>query len=335
MATRRHHTVGALMVAAAACLVWLAGAGPAAASPGADGTPTPAFATAPAPAFAAGTDTGGQLSTTDGLVLGLVEGVTEYLPVSSTGHLVVTARLLDLETEGSAGDALDSYTIVIQVGAIAAVLLLYRRRVVQLLGGITGRDATGRRLLLALAAAFVPAALAALALEGFIGDHLLEPGPVATAWIVGGVLLVALGRALRERGRLGVPLEQITIRHALLIGVAQAVAVWPGVSRSLVTLVGGVLVGLTLAAAVEFSFLLGLLTLGAATGYEVVSNGSTITGELGLGPTVVGIAAAFVSAAIAVKFLVEYLNRRDLRGFGYYRVGVGVLTFVLLAAGRI
>jgi undecaprenyl-diphosphatase len=330
MATPRHHTGGALLVAAVALVVWLSAAHPAAALAVARTDPAPAPAAGTAPG-----DATGQLSTADGLVLGLVEGVTEYLPVSSTGHLVVTARLLDLETEGSAGDALDSYTIVIQVGAIAAVLLLYRRRIVQMLGGIAGRDATGRRLVVALAAAFAPAAVAALALEGFIGDHLLEPGPVATAWIVGGVLLVVLGRALRERGRLGAPLEQITVRHALLIGVAQAVAVWPGVSRSLVTLVGGVLVGLTLAAAVEFSFLLGLLTLGAATGYEVVSNGSTITDELGFGPTVVGIVAAFVSAAVAVKFLVEYLNRRDLRGFGYYRVGVGVLTFVLLATGHI
>jgi undecaprenyl-diphosphatase len=280
-------------------------------------------------------DAAPELSLTDALVLGVVEGVTEYLPVSSTGHLVVTARLLGLDTEGAPGDALDSYIIVIQVGAIAAVLALYRRRISQMLAGIAGRDETGRRLLVALALAFLPAAVIALGLQSFISDSLLEPGPVAAAWLVGGVGLVMFGRQLRERGRFGWALDRITARQATLIGFAQALAVWPGVSRSLVTIVGGVLVGLTLSAAVEFSFLLGLVTLSAATGYELVTNGSTIVDQLGGTSTVVGIVAAFVSAMAAVKFLVEYLNRHDLRLFGWYRIGVGVVTLVLLATGAI
>jgi undecaprenyl-diphosphatase len=272
----------------------------------------------------------------DGLALGVVEGITEYLPVSSTGHLVVTERFLDLDPpKGKERDALNSYTVVIQLGAILAVLLLYRRRVGQILSGIGGHSSTGRRLFVAIFIAFVPAGLVAKALEHPIQDHLLEPAPVAVAWLVGGVALLIWAPWLRVREAGGGPLESITVRQAVIIGAVQVFALWPGVSRSLVTIVGGVAVGLTMSAAVEFSFLLGLATLSAATLYELATNGHDIVDRFGIGAPLVGVIAAFVSAAAAVKLFVEFLNRRDLRIFGVYRVLIGIGTFVLLATNVI
>ena len=271
------------------------------------------------------------LSWADGLALGVVEGITEFLPVSSTGHLVVTERFLDLNPpKGKDRDALDSYTVIIQVGAILAVLLLYRRRVGQIISGVTKSHTTGRQLLLALLIAFVPVGLAAKALEKPISNHLLEPAPVAVAWILGGIALLIGAPWLRRRGALGRPLEEITLRQAGIIGVAQMLALWPGVSRSLVTIVGGVGAGLTIGAAVEFSFLLGLATLSAATLYEIATNGRDIVDRFGIAAPLIGIVAAFVAAAASVKLFVEYLNRRDLRVFGVYRVGIGIMTFILL-----
>lgn len=197
----------------------------------------------------------------EALILGVVEGLTEYLPVSSTGHLLVAQRLLGI----GAGEAANAYVIVIQAGAIIAVAGLYRQRIAQMARGITGRDPAGRIVALALLVAFVPAAL-----FGFLGEetserYLFGAWPVVAAWAAGGFVILAVApRIRRDQGR---QLEAIAIRSALVIGVAQCAALWPGVSRSLSTILGGLAAGLSLAAAVEFSFLLGLLTLGAATAY--------------------------------------------------------------------
>ena len=158
---------------------------------------------------------------------------------------------------------------------------------------------------------------------------------MAIAWIVGGIALLGGSQWLRRKGRTGSPLEEITFRHAMIIGAVQAFSLWPGVSRSLVTIVGGVAAGLTIGAAVEFSFLLGLATLSAATAYEIATNGSTIVERFGIGAPLVGIIAAFVAAAAAINLFVEYLNRRDLRIFGAYRIVAGLLVFVLLTANVI
>lgn len=271
----------------------------------------------------------------DGLALGVVEGITEYLPVSSTGHLVVVERLLDLDPpEGPERDALNSYTVVIQVGAIFAVLVLYRRRVGQIADGIGGHNPMGLRILLALLISFVPVGIVAKALEDQI-ENLLEPGPVAGAWVVGGMVLLALAGWLSRKGATGRPLEEITLHQAAIIGAFQVLSLWPGVSRSLVTIIGGVAAGLTILAAVEFSFLLGLTTLSIATAYQMITDGDEIVERFGITAPLVGIIAAFVSAAAAVKLFVEYLNRSELRVFGVYRIIIGVLTFALLATAVI
>ena len=236
------------------------------------------------------------LSVGQAVVLGLVEGLTEYLPISSTGHLIVTSRILGLPDSGRAGDALKSYEIAIQGGAILAVLLLYRHRFGTMIDGLRNRSTEGRQLLLALIAAFVPAAVLGLIGEKVIKDYLFGVPPVIGAWAVGGVLilvLVAKGVIDRPGGR---PLESLTPRDALVIGFAQVVAMWPGTSRSMVTIVAALLLGYSIVAAVEFSFLLGVVTLGAATAYSVVKDGKLMVDTFGLFTPLVGFVVAFFAA---------------------------------------
>ena len=319
---------------------------------------------------AAGTTGSHELGVLDALVLGVVEGITEFLPVSSTGHLLVTGRLLDLDgsAEGDpvaaaeAKDAFDSYAIAIQAGAILAVLALYWRRVLSVLNGVIGRDAEGRRLALNLIVAFVPAAVIGLALEGPIKDRLFQPWAIAVAWAVGGVVILVLEQRRRVvepavlavaasgganppagaplRSGLGArwaggshSLDQLSVRMALVVGCAQVFAMWPGTSRSLVTILAGMAVGLGLSAAVELSFLLGLLTLGAATSYEALNNGSVMIDAYGVGRPLLGLLAALVSALLAVKWMVAWLQRRGLAVFGWYRLGAAAALVILLAGG--
>lgn len=272
----------------------------------------------------------GTLTVLDAALLGLVEGVTEYLPVSSTGHLILTQRALGIPASPEA----NALAICIQGGAITAVLVLYRARVATMAKGLMGRDATGLALALAVIVAFVPAAVLGLAAGDWIQQHLFGLWPVVLAWFVGGVaiLLVARGR----RGRpvtSGSPLEAITPRMAVLIGLAQCLALWPGTSRSLVTIVGGLVVGLSLPAALEFSFLLGVVTLGAATVYEAARCGAPMVEAYGPTTLAVGFLTATVSAAIAVRWLVGWIRRHGLSVFGVYRVALALVVAALLLAG--
>jgi undecaprenyl-diphosphatase len=275
------------------------------------------------------------LSAADAAVLGVVEGVTEYLPVSSTGHLLVTARILDLPSSGKAGDAVKSYEIAIQFGAILAVLLLYRRRVGAMVEGLLGRSDEGRSLLQVVAIAFVPSAVIGVVSEKVIKDVLFGTWPVVVAWIVGGVVLIALSRSGRLTRPTGRALGSITTRDAMIIGGAQVFALWPGTSRSLVTIVAALLIGISMSAAVEFSFLLGFVTLAAATGYEMLSSGKTMIDTFGIGVPLLGMAVAFVAAAISIRWMVTYLTRHDLSIFGWYRIGIALIVIGLVASNAI
>lgn len=271
----------------------------------------------------------GALTVPKALVLGAVEGITEFLPVSSTGHLLITQRLLGLG-HGAGKTAADTYAIAIQLGAILAVVALYRRRIGQLAEGLVGRDDDGRQLLIRLAVAFAPAAVVGAAFDHKIKDHLFGPWPVIGAWAVGGVFL------LLWRPRHGSTIiTAITIRSALIIGVAQTLALWPGVSRSLVTLVAAIAVGCEIGAAVEFSFLLGLATLTAATGLDLVKDGHTLLHDYGWRTPLLGALVAFATAIVAVRWLVSYLRTRPLRNFGWYRIAIAVVGVVLVVTGAI
>ena len=269
------------------------------------------------------------LSIAEALLLGVVEGLTEYLPVSSTGHLTVTQQLLGLTDTPASKDAADAYAIAIQAGAIVAVLGIYRHRIANALMAVAGRGrdtVAGRRLLTAIIVGFIPAAIVGLLLDSTIKEHLFGLWPVIAAWIVGGIVILRWPDAAGQRGR---ALEMITVRDGLIIGLVQVLALWPGVSRSLVVILAALAVGLSIAAAVEFTFLLGLVTLGAATLYETLDKGSVIVDQFGIGAPIVGFLAAFVSAAAAVVWMVEYVQRRGLAIFGWYRIAIGVIVAVL------
>lgn len=261
-------------------------------------------------------------------VLGLVEGLTEYLPVSSTGHLLLTQRLLHIPQD----EASRAYVICIQAGAIAAVLGVFARRVQSMLLGLVGRDRAGRTMALNVLAAFVPAAVLGLLFEKRIERVLFGLWPIVASWFVGGVVILAMHQRLRHR-RAGMALDALTPRMAVLIGLAQCVAMWPGTSRSLATILGGLAVGLEMVAAVEFSFLLGLVTLSAATGYKLLKSGSVMFAAYGASSIGVGFVVAAVSAFLAVRWMIGWLQHRGMAVFGYYRIALAAVVAALLAAG--
>lgn len=282
------------------------------------------------------------------VVLGLVEGITEYLPVSSTGHLIIASELMGLKTP-EAKSAINAFEIVIQGGAILAVLGLYFPRFLQMLRGVLGKDGAGFALLVNIAIAFVPAAALGLLLHDHIERYLFSAWAVIVALAVGGVYMIILDRAKLVPARFAGPggggkeVTDMTPRDALTIGLLQCVSLWPGTSRSMMTITGGVLCGLRPAAAAEFSFLLGMPTLLAATGYALVKNlrnaeklgTPTLFEQLGWTPVIVGMLVAAASAAIAVKWLVGFLNRHGLTPFGIYRIIAAIVLATLVLSGLV
>lgn len=279
------------------------------------------------------------------LILGIIEGITEYLPVSSTGHLIVAQRMMGIGT-GTEKAAADCFAICVQGGAIAAVLGLYWPRVRQMILGLLGKDKEGLKLIVAIIAGFMPAAVIGILANDWIEEKLYAFKWIALAWFVGGIAILLVDRWMKKGGgSKGVELAEITVKMALVIGFAQCVAMWPGTSRSLMTILGGILVGLRLSAAVEFSFLLGLVTLGAATAkkavwpvhdiaakYDDKFGGALLMWDTyGLVPLLIGVIAATVSAAVAVKWMVGYLNRKGLGVFGWYRLVIAIAAAVMIA----
>lgn len=281
------------------------------------------------------------------IVLGLVEGITEFLPISSTGHLIIARSLLGLEG-GESKHAADDFLIVIQGGAIMAVLGVYWPRAVQMLKGLMGKDASGLRLVMNLLIACIPAAMA-IKLDSWIESRLFFLGPVVLATLAGGVYMILMEEA--RAGRFGLPryhtrkvdITGLRPAHALFIGLMQVVALWPGTSRSMMTITGGMMVGLRAGQAAEFSFLLGLPILGGATMIKLYKNISharrdgvpNLFEALGTLPVLVGMFVAAASAALAVRWLVGFLNRKGLKPFGWYRIALALVLIVLGARGVI
>lgn len=279
------------------------------------------------------------------VVLGLVEGITEYLPISSTGHLILASALMGLDAPPQTKAAVDAFNIVIQGGAILAVLGLYHRRVMQMILGLLGRDADGLRLLINLCVAFLPAAVLGVLLDDWIDARLFYAGPVLAALFLGGVFMIGIDRWKIHPHRsdseivTGRDITELTWKNALFIGLLQCVAMWPGTSRSMMTIAGGVLAGLKPKQAAEFSFLLGLPTLGGACVYKlaknITSDGANMFEVIGPLSIIVGIAVATVSAAVAVKWLVGFLTRHGLTVFGIYRIVLCAVLGVLWQTGTV
>ncbi|MGJ8639947.1 MAG: undecaprenyl-diphosphate phosphatase [Opitutaceae bacterium] len=299
------------------------------------------------------------LSYSDAVILGLVEGITEYLPVSSTGHLILANAFLGLDgdtpmidgdgnpilvTEDgidrpyTIGEAAYAYVIVIQAGAIVAVVYLYWKTILSIALGCLGQDPNGRKLAINLIAAFMPAAVIGLLLDDWIeellGDNIIA---VAGALIVGAIVMLIVERWRKQKGKntsepaADSELHELSLGKSVMIGFFQCFAMWPGTSRSMATIVGGYIAGLSPARAAEFSFLLGLITLTAASGYKFVSDGGNMLAALQVGPVLVGCFVAFVSATLAVKWLVGYLSKHGLALFAWYRIALAILVLYFIS----
>ena len=211
---------------------------------------------------------------------------------------------------------------------------LYWERIRQMIDGLLGRDEEGRKILIAVLIAFFFTAVIGLSIQDLARDRLFGVSPTAGAWIAGGVVILILSRlGWFDRGRK--ELGALTWQNAVVIGLIQAIAIWPGVSRSMITIIAVVLVGFTLRAAVEFSFLLGLITLTAATALEGLQGGAELIDTFGVTTPLIGLVVAFLSAMAAVKWMVAWLNDRGFEVFGWYRIAVGILAFVLLGTNTI
>jgi undecaprenyl-diphosphatase len=249
------------------------------------------------------------------------------LPVSSTGHLIVADRLL-----GQAGRGGPSFEIVIQLGAVLAVLLHYRRLLWDHTLGVLRRNPTSVRLALGLVIAFLPVAIVGLVVRHAVKEHLFGLGPVAAALIVGGVVMIIVERWRKRPGRQAPleGLEHVTLGRALWIGLGQCAALWPGTSRSMATIVTGQLTGLSTATAAEFSFLLALPALGAATVFEGWKERHELLSSTGGAALSVGLFVSFVVAWGALASFLSYVKRRGIEPFGYYRVVLGAAILLWL-----
>jgi undecaprenyl-diphosphatase len=261
------------------------------------------------------------------LIMGIVEGLTEFLPVSSTGHLILAGSLLNFASPAFPKEKVDVFEIVIQAGAILAVCWEYRVRIASVLTGLFS-ERKAQRLVINLIVAFIPAAILGLLFSKAIKAHLFSAIPVATAFIVGGLIILWVER---RHARLGDrrltrvdSVDDMTISDAFKIGCAQAFALIPGTSRSGATIIGGMLFGLSRKAATEFSFFLAIPTLFAATFYELYKARSLLeAGDLPL--FTVGTVAAFISAFICVRWLLRYISNHDFTLFAWYRIAFGIV----------
>jgi undecaprenyl-diphosphatase len=250
------------------------------------------------------------------LILGIVEGLTEFLPISSTGHLILTGALLDFNDERG-----KLFEIVIQSGAILAVIWEYRARLAATFAGL-GKQREANRLVLNLLIAFLPLAVLGLAFGKTIKAHMFSAIPVATAFIVGAFVILWAER--RQHSIRIHHIDEMRPLDALKMGIAQAFALIPGTSRSGSTIIGGMLFGLSRQAATEFSFFLAIPTLGVATLYQLYKERALLNAD-DLGMWVVGFISAFISAFFCVRWLLRYISNHNFIPFAWYRIAFGIV----------
>lgn len=287
----------------------------------------------------------------DAFTLGIVEGVTEYLPVSSTGHLILTNSFLKLDSDAplttkegkvvfnkdmkpyTLKDATNAYAIVIQIGAILAVAILYWKHILIMIAGLLGRNNVGLRLFVNLLVAFMPAAIVGFLFHAAIESYLFGVKPVIFALTVGAILMFVVQKRYQQNtsyNRVYVKMEDMRVRQSFLIGALQCVAMWPGTSRSMMTILGGYFVGMNPADSAKFSFLLGLVTLSAASIFKMYKDGEAIVQSLSIAPLALGLVVAFISATLSVKWLVSFLTRKGLTPFAWYRIALALVLSLLL-----
>jgi undecaprenyl-diphosphatase len=259
------------------------------------------------------------------LILGLVEGLTEFLPISSTGHLILAGDLLNFNDERG-----KAFEIIIQAGAILAVCWEYRSKITTVVKGLGQPDSN--KFVLNLFVAFLPAAVLGLLFAHKIKEYLFQPVPVAAAFIIGGVLI--LWAEKRQHVIRVESVEAMNWTDALKIGLAQTLALIPGTSRSGATIIGGLLFGLSRRTATEFSFFLAIPTLLAATVYEVYKNRELLLNSQGdVMLFVIGFVTAFVSALIAIRALLKFISQHDFVVFAWYRIIFGIVVLITAYTG--
>lgn len=263
----------------------------------------------------------------DAIILGIIEGLTEFLPVSSTGHIIVGGAALDFK------DSHDIFTVVIQVGAIAAVLWYFRQDLMDRVRGLLKRDKQAITFWKLLVIASIPAGLLGLAMDNIM-EKITIPLVVAVSLIIGGVILWLVDRKPVPKQDIQPDLDGITTRQAWLVGLGQCVAIIPGVSRSGATIVSALATGMDRPTATKFSFYLSIPILVAASGYKLVRHSDSLNQvDGGLAAIIVGMVAAFVTALAAIAWLLHYIAHHNFKPFAYYRIIAGTGILLLIWAG--
>ena len=260
------------------------------------------------------------------IILGLLEGITEFLPISSTGHLLIAERLTHFK------DVQDVFTVVIQLGAIAAVVWFYRTDLLSKVHGLFSRDQAALHFWKLLIIATIPAGLIGLALDKTL-NKFGTPTVIAWSLIIGGIILWLVDRHPVVRGRttLDPQIEKLTFKQALIVGVGQALAVVPGVSRSGSTIVTGLSLGLDRPTATAFSFYLGIPILVLASALKLVKHPEAVSQISGGTVTlVIGLIGAFITALLSIAWLLRYVSHHNFRPFAYYRVALGIIILLFV-----
>lgn len=265
----------------------------------------------------------------DAAILGIVEGITEYLPISSTGHLILTSFFLGLGEENSA----KVFNIAVQLGAIVAVVVLYWNYFLEKIRGLLNKNPVAIRFFMNLFIAFLPVAVVGLLFGSWIKKVLFSPMWVLAALVVGGLIMIVMEKWLKTHHKQPKEIENLSGKDALVVGFCQIFSLWPGFSRAMSTILGGRFVGLDAKGSSEFSFFLAVPTLGAATCYEMlkalkaggVDFDSTWWTALG-----VGLFVSFVTAFIVIKIFLVFLRKYPIAIFGYYRIALAGLLYFLL-----
>jgi undecaprenyl-diphosphatase len=250
------------------------------------------------------------------IILGIVEGITEFLPISSTGHLILSATVLQIQES----DFLSSFMIAIQLGAICSVVVLYWQKI----------WSKPREIFIRLVLAFIPTAIIGLTLYGVVKKYLLNNQAVVLwALLIGGIILIIFELLYKEKETATAEITQVSYKNSFLIGVFQSLAIVPGVSRSAATVIGGLCLGLKRKTIIEFSFLLAVPTMLAATGLDLLKTGFTFSGtEWGM--IGLGFIVSFLFAILAIKFLLNFIQKHTFIWFGVYRVVIAILFWLLI-----
>jgi undecaprenyl-diphosphatase len=259
------------------------------------------------------------------VILGIVEGITEFLPVSSTGHLIIVSSIINFKDPKL---FVDMFTEVIQLGAILAIVVLYWEKIVYTFKNMFGGDRSGFKFWLNILAAFIPAAVLGLLLNDFIEKNLFNPVTVALALLVGGVLMIVIENKYKNKA-VTKDIDNVNLSQSFKIGIFQCFALWPGMSRSASTIMGAWIVGLDNVAAAEFSFFLAIPTMIAASGYSLVKHHVSSINSVQWISLGAGFIVSFLVALLVVDKFVSFLKKKGMRAFSVYRIIVGVIIVIL------